>query len=90
MVASLPAPELTPLIPHWIDGGEHAPDGARTAVVSNPATGTARGRVVLADDETIARAIASARRGYTVWSEYSIAKRQGVLFAFRELLNSRK
>lgn len=79
-----------PVIPHWIDGAEHAPDGTRTAPVFNPTTGRVSAEVALADEQTIERAIASARRGFEVWSRYSVARRQSVLFAFRELLNARK
>ncbi|MPT14516.1 MAG: CoA-acylating methylmalonate-semialdehyde dehydrogenase [Microbacterium sp.] len=79
-----------PVIGHWFDGAAVASEGGRTAPVFNPATGAQTGRVVLADDAEIAAAIASARRGFAEWSGWSIAKRQGVLFAFRELLNARK
>jgi malonate-semialdehyde dehydrogenase (acetylating)/methylmalonate-semialdehyde dehydrogenase len=80
----------TPVIGHWIDGAVVAPTGGRTAPVYNPATGAVASRVALADDAEIATAIASAVRGFETWSGYSIAKRQAVLFAFRELLNARK
>ncbi|MFC4140101.1 MULTISPECIES: CoA-acylating methylmalonate-semialdehyde dehydrogenase [unclassified Microbacterium] len=76
-------------IPHWIDGAERASSG-RTAPVFNPATGAETARVALADEDEIALAIASAERGFQAWSAYSAAKRQAVLFAFRELLNARK
>ncbi|GAB3615637.1 CoA-acylating methylmalonate-semialdehyde dehydrogenase [Okibacterium endophyticum] len=56
----------------------------------NPATGAVTANVALADDHEITQAIASAQRGFEVWSTYSLAKRQTVLFAFRELLNARK
>jgi len=46
--------------------------------------------VALADQADIDAAIASAKRGYEVWSKLSLAKRQAVLFTFRELLNARK
>ena len=46
--------------------------------------------VALADHAETEAAIASARRGFEAWSGWSVAKRQGVLFAFRELLNARK
>lgn len=77
-------------IPHWIDGAESPSKSGRTAPVYNPATGAVSAHVALADQEEIDAAIASAERGYGVWKTYSIAKRQTVLFAFRELLNSRK
>ena len=44
--------------------------------VFNPATGAVQAEVALADDAVIADAIASAPRGYEVWSGYSIAKRR--------------
>jgi len=78
------------VIAHWIDGTEHPSKSGRTAPVYNPATGAVQAEVALADESEIAQAIASAKRGFEVWSGYSIAKRQTVLFAFRELLNARK
>ncbi|GAA5146163.1 CoA-acylating methylmalonate-semialdehyde dehydrogenase [Microbacterium pseudoresistens] len=77
-------------IGHWIEGVEQTPAGARTADVFNPAAGAVSGRLALADAGDIDRAIASAEAGYRVWSEYSVAKRQAVLFSFRELLNAKK
>ncbi|MFF2271970.1 CoA-acylating methylmalonate-semialdehyde dehydrogenase [Agromyces sp. NPDC058136] len=82
-------PEV-PVIGHWIDGAIRPSTSGRTAPVYNPATGAVQAEVALADQAEIDEAIASAQAGYLVWSEYSIAKRQTVLFAFRELLNSRK
>ena len=81
---------MTPVIAHWIDGAELAPDGGRTAPVYNPATGGVTAEVALADRAEIDAAIASAVRGFHTWSAFSIAKRQQVMFAFRELLNARK
>ncbi|WP_407357746.1 CoA-acylating methylmalonate-semialdehyde dehydrogenase [Microbacterium sp. LTA6] len=79
-----------PVISHWIDGAESASTSGRTAPVFNPATGSVSAHVALADQAEIDAAIASAKRGYQIWSGYSVAKRQTVLFAFRELLNARK
>ncbi|WP_295843774.1 CoA-acylating methylmalonate-semialdehyde dehydrogenase [uncultured Microbacterium sp.] len=79
-----------PVIAHWIDGAESAPTGGRTAPVYNPATGAVQAHVALAGEADIQAAIASASRGFAEWSGSSIAKRQSVLFAFRELLNARK
>ena len=78
------------VISHWIDGAERPSTSGRTAPVYNPATGRQTASVALADEAEIAEALASAERGYALWSGYSIAKRQAVLFAFRELLNARK
>jgi malonate-semialdehyde dehydrogenase (acetylating)/methylmalonate-semialdehyde dehydrogenase len=82
--------DTTRVIPHWIDGAERASTSGRTAPVYNPATGVVQAQVALADDAEIAEAIASAERGFQVWSGYSIAKRQAVIFSFRELLVARK
>ncbi|GAA3942570.1 CoA-acylating methylmalonate-semialdehyde dehydrogenase [Microbacterium soli] len=79
-----------PLVGHWIDGAPRAVAGGRTAPVFNPATGRATAEVALADGDDVAAALASAQRGFEVWSGHSIAKRQQVLFAFRELLSSRR
>lgn len=83
-------PASVPVLTHWIDGALVAASGQRTADVFNPATGARTARVALADQGDIDRAVASARRGFEEWSEWSIAKRQSVLFSFRELLNARK
>ncbi len=80
----------TRIISHWIDGAESASASGRTAPVYNPATGAVSAHVALADQAEIDAAIASADRGFQVWRGYSVAKRQSVLFAFRELLNARK
>jgi len=80
----------TQTIGHWIDGALVASQSGRTAPVYNPATGAVQAEVALANQAEIDDAIASAEAGYRVWSQYSIAKRQAVLFAFRELLNARK
>jgi malonate-semialdehyde dehydrogenase (acetylating)/methylmalonate-semialdehyde dehydrogenase len=77
-------------ISHWIDGAVRASSSGRTAPVYNPATGAVRAEVALADQAEIDEAIRSAQRGYEVWSRLSMAKRQNVMFAFRELLNARK
>jgi malonate-semialdehyde dehydrogenase (acetylating)/methylmalonate-semialdehyde dehydrogenase len=82
--------ENLPVVSHWIDGADRPSHSGRTAPVFNPATGAVQSLVALADEAEVEEAIASAERGYKVWSRYSIAKRQTVMFAFRELLNARK
>ncbi|MGH8954509.1 MAG: CoA-acylating methylmalonate-semialdehyde dehydrogenase [Microbacterium sp.] len=78
------------VISHWIDGADSPSSSGRTAPVYNPATGAVQAHVGLADQAEIDAAIESAQRGYQIWKTYSIAKRQTVIFAFRELLNARK
>ncbi|MFN3950384.1 CoA-acylating methylmalonate-semialdehyde dehydrogenase [Microbacterium sp.] len=79
-----------PVIAHWIDGAPATSSSGRTAPVYHPATGTVRAHVALADEADIDAALSSAQRGFVAWSAFSIARRQSVLFAFRELLNARK
>ncbi|CCH79594.1 Methylmalonate semialdehyde dehydrogenase (acylating) 1 [Nostocoides japonicum T1-X7] len=79
-----------PTLPHWVDGAELLPAGTRTAPVYDPATGEVTKNVALADEATVDAAVASAKAAFPAWSGLSLARRQQVLFAFRELLNARK
>jgi len=78
------------LVSHWIDGKEQPGASGRTAPVYDPALGTVSKNVSLADQAEIAAAIASAKTAFPAWRDLSIAKRQQILFTFRELLNARK
>lgn len=75
---------------HWIDGALVASTSGRTAPVYDPALGVATKRVALADAAEIQRAIVSAKAAFPAWSGLSLAKRQQVMFAFREVLNRDK
>jgi malonate-semialdehyde dehydrogenase (acetylating)/methylmalonate-semialdehyde dehydrogenase len=79
-----------PVVTHWVDGAERAGHGPRTAPVYDPALGTETKRVALADAEDVEAAVASAAAAFPAWRATSLAKRQSVVFAFRELLNARK
>lgn len=81
---------MTTSIAHWADGAEFAGTSDFWADVMNPATGQISGRVALADERDAQHVIASASRARKAWAVTSLAKRTQVLFAFRELLNSRK
>ncbi|TFB71183.1 CoA-acylating methylmalonate-semialdehyde dehydrogenase [Cryobacterium glaciale] len=78
------------LVAHWIDGKEQPGISGRTAPVFDPALGTVTKNVSLADQAEITAAIASAKAAFPAWRDLSMAKRQQVLFSFRELLNARK
>lgn len=82
--------ETLTVVPHWIDGAEYPSTSGRTADVYDPALGVVTKRVALADRAEIDAAVASAKKASEAWGELSLAKRQSVLFAFRELLNARK
>jgi len=79
-----------PVVTHWIDGAERAGESGRTAPVFDPALGVPTKLVALANGAEIAAAIASAKAAFPKWRDLSIAKRQQILFSFRELLNARK
>jgi len=79
-----------PTVGHWIDNAEHVSNSGRTAPVYDPALGVATKEVALANEAEIAAAIASAKKAFPSWRNESLAKRQSIIFNFRELLNARK
>ncbi|MFO7690255.1 MAG: CoA-acylating methylmalonate-semialdehyde dehydrogenase [Cryobacterium sp.] len=79
-----------PTVQHHVDGGCFAGTSTRTAPVYNPATGTVARNVLLAGTADVDTAVAAALAAYPAWRDSSQAKRQAVMFTFRELLNARK
>jgi malonate-semialdehyde dehydrogenase (acetylating) / methylmalonate-semialdehyde dehydrogenase len=77
-------------VEHWIDGKEFKSSSDRTAPVFDPALGAESKRVALANAKDIDAAISSAKKAFPEWRDTSLAKRQQIIFNFRELLNSRK
>ncbi|WP_323102403.1 aldehyde dehydrogenase family protein, partial [Intrasporangium sp. YIM S08009] len=77
-------------ITHLIDGRPWAGTAERTSPVFNPATGEQTGVLDLASAALVDDAVKSAKAAWEEWADASLAKRAQVLFAFRELLNSRK
>ena len=80
----------TPTIQHYIDGAAAAGTSTRTAPVFNPATGTVAKNVLLASTADLDAAVAVAQAAYPAWRDMSQARRQTIMFNFRELLNARK
>jgi malonate-semialdehyde dehydrogenase (acetylating)/methylmalonate-semialdehyde dehydrogenase len=78
------------VVGHWIDGKEHVSKSGRTAEVFDPALGEVTKHVALANQDEIKLAIESALKAFPEWRDMSQARKQGVLFKFRELLNERK
>jgi malonate-semialdehyde dehydrogenase (acetylating)/methylmalonate-semialdehyde dehydrogenase len=78
------------VVPHWIDGAEYPSTSGRTAPVYDPALGVETRRVALADKAEIDAAVAGAKAAFSAWSDLSLARRQAVVFKFRELLDARK
>jgi malonate-semialdehyde dehydrogenase (acetylating)/methylmalonate-semialdehyde dehydrogenase len=71
---------------HWIDGRPQP--GGEPVPVINPATGQPVGEVLLADAETVKRAVASARAAFPGWRDTPVSRRAQVLYAFRDQLRS--
>lgn len=78
-----------PTLDHWINGALAAGGSTRTAPVFDPARGVPQRTVRLANTADVDSAVAAARAAFPGWRDTSIAKRQTVLFNFRELLNKR-
>jgi malonate-semialdehyde dehydrogenase (acetylating)/methylmalonate-semialdehyde dehydrogenase len=77
-------------VDHWIGGAPRASTSGRTSPVYDPALGVVTKEVALASADEVDAAVRSAAAAFPGWRDTSIAKRQTVIFRFRELLNERK
>jgi malonate-semialdehyde dehydrogenase (acetylating)/methylmalonate-semialdehyde dehydrogenase len=75
---------------HWIADKHVASNSGRTAPVYDPALGVVTKQVALANESEINAAIAAAKVAFSTWKDVPQAKRQQIMFKFRELLNERK
>ncbi|HWJ81254.1 MAG TPA: CoA-acylating methylmalonate-semialdehyde dehydrogenase [Nocardioides sp.] len=80
----------TETLDHWIGGRTDPGTSTRTGPVYDPALGVVAREVRLGSADDVAKAVATAKEAFATWGRTSIAKRQQVLFGFRELLNARK
>ena len=81
---------MTQVVNHWIDGQEVVSKSGRTAPVYDPALGVVTKQVALADQSEIDAAIASSAKAFPTWRDMSQARKQVIIFKFRELLNAKK
>src|SRR5438132_11855550 len=81
---------MSTILDHWIDGGPSSGTSTRTGDVFDPARGVVSKQVRLGSAADVGTAVASAAKAFSDWGQSSIAKRQQVMYTFRELLNSRK
>ena len=81
---------MTKHVIHWIDGRAWEGATARHGDLHDPATGAVTGVVDFASVNEVDDAVAAAAAAFAGWRAASVAKRTGVLFAFRELLNQHK
>ena len=80
----------TPVLDHWIDGTTSAGSSTRLSPVYNPAKGIVAKHVRLATTPDVDAAVASALAAFPAWRDTSQARRQTIMFTFRELLNERQ
>ena len=80
----------TTVLDHWVNGKPWAGASDRTGSVYNPALGTVQKQVRFASRDDVGAVVDAASAAWSQWRDASIAKRQAVMFAFRELLNARK
>ena len=78
------------LISHWINGAEYKGSGSRFGEVFDPALGTQAAQVSFAEEADIEVAVSSAQAAFPAWKDTSLAKRNSILFTFRQLLDERK
>jgi malonate-semialdehyde dehydrogenase (acetylating)/methylmalonate-semialdehyde dehydrogenase len=79
-----------PIVGHWIGDQHTTSTSGRTAPVYDPALGVVTKQVALANQSEINAAIAAAKEAFISWKDVPQAKRQQIMFKFRELLNERK
>jgi malonate-semialdehyde dehydrogenase (acetylating) / methylmalonate-semialdehyde dehydrogenase len=77
-------------VSHWIGGRPWDGAAERRGDIYNPATGHVTGTVDFASATVVGDAVAAAAKALPGWRSFSLAKRTGVLFAFRELINSHR
>lgn len=80
----------TPTLGHWINGAESPSNSGQHTDVYNPALGEKTKQVPLANSEEIQATIDAASAAFPAWRDLSMARRQAIIFKFRELLNERK
>lgn len=83
-------PSATAILDHWVGGAPWAGAGDRTGPVYNPALGAVQKEVRFATTADVDHVVGVASAAAAEWKNASIAKRQQVMFAFRELVNQRK
>jgi malonate-semialdehyde dehydrogenase (acetylating)/methylmalonate-semialdehyde dehydrogenase len=78
------------LIDHFVDGKPFQGVSARTGPVFDPATGRVQAEVRLASGADVDAVVGSATSAATLWRRSSLAARQKVLFAVRQLIDARR
>ena len=79
-----------PVVAHYVGGKEFKGTSKRTGPVYDPALGVVTKEVALASSEDVAAAIQVAKAAFPAWRDLSLARRQSIMFRFRELLDQKK
>jgi malonate-semialdehyde dehydrogenase (acetylating)/methylmalonate-semialdehyde dehydrogenase len=78
------------IVEHWVNGASFSGESTRTSPIYNPALGQVQREVRLATTADVDAAVQVAKAAFPDWAGAPWSKRQGVMFAFRELLNARR
>jgi malonate-semialdehyde dehydrogenase (acetylating)/methylmalonate-semialdehyde dehydrogenase len=78
------------VIPLWISGKTVLSKSGRFGDVFDPALGEATKQVGFANQEEINATVAAAKAAFPAWRDLSTARRQAIMFRFRELLEAKK
>jgi malonate-semialdehyde dehydrogenase (acetylating)/methylmalonate-semialdehyde dehydrogenase len=78
------------VIPLWINGKAVLSKSGRFGDVFDPALGEATKQVGFANQEEINATVAAAKAAFPAWRDLSTARRQAIMFRFRELLEAKK
>ena len=78
------------VIPMWINGKAVQSKSGRFGEVFDPALGEATKQVGFANQDEINATVAAAKAAFPDWRDLSTARRQAIMFRFRELLEAKK
>jgi malonate-semialdehyde dehydrogenase (acetylating)/methylmalonate-semialdehyde dehydrogenase len=78
------------VIPMWINGKAVPSKSGRFGDVFDPALGEATKQVGFANQDEINATVAAAQGAVPAWRDLSTARRQAIMFRFRELLEAKK
>ncbi|MYF26350.1 MAG: CoA-acylating methylmalonate-semialdehyde dehydrogenase [Acidimicrobiia bacterium] len=73
-------------INHWINGQFRDIPPERVGPVYNPATGEQTAQVAMAGPREVDEAVSVAHKAFQDWRNFSLTRRQNIMFAYRELI----
>lgn len=76
------------MIEHWVDSTRWAGTAGRTGDIYDPATGKVQDQVALASAADVDVVVGAAKTAFPAWRDAPLVRRQRVMFAFRDLLQS--